>query len=167
MINNQEIIIKNSYELINDDNGDEYYKIGIKKGISFKIDKKDLLDILVYISSDNINHDIIKNLKKDYNCIILYLNIIDTIKFASTNKYIILSHGSFSAVIGYLSFFSEVRYPKYDINKIWYGDMFSIPNWIEYDYENVKFDIVIPVGPNDYSIIEKQLEYDRGNYHTW
>ena len=54
IINNQEIIVKNSYELINNDNEDEYYKIGIKKGISFKIDKKNLLDILVYISSDNI-----------------------------------------------------------------------------------------------------------------
>lgn len=43
----------------------------------------------------------------------------------------ILSHGSFSAVIGYLSFFSNVYYPEYELNKIWYGDMFSIDNWIK------------------------------------
>ena len=67
MINNQEIIVKNSYELINDDNGnngDEYYKIGTRKGILFKIDKKDLLDILVYISIDNIY----TVMEWDYDC---------------------------------------------------------------------------------------------------
>ena len=164
------IIKNNKFNDRYNNNNDCYIHIRLddaeKFNPGYKYYKKTLNSIKfdnLYISSDNINHDIIKNLKKDYNCIILYLNIIDTIKFASTNKYIILSHGSFSAVIGYLSFFSEVRYPKYDINKIWYGDMFSIPNWIEYDYENVKFDIVIPVGPNDYSIIEKQLEYTKKN----
>jgi len=45
-------------------------------------------------------------------------------------KNIILSHGSFSAVIGYLGFFSKIYYPEYDLNKIWYGDMFSINNWV-------------------------------------
>ena len=56
---------------------------------------------------------------------------LKTIQFASTCKNIILSHGSFSAVIGYLSFFSTVYYPEYELNKIWYGDMFSIKNWIK------------------------------------
>ena len=67
IINNQEIIIKNSYELINDDNGnngDEYYKIVTKKGFSFKIDKKNLLNILVYISIDNIY----TVMEWDYDC---------------------------------------------------------------------------------------------------
>ena len=56
---------------------------------------------------------------------------IHTFQFASTCKHIILSHGSFSAVIGYLSFFSDIYYPEYESNKIWYGDMFSINNWIK------------------------------------
>jgi hypothetical protein len=56
---------------------------------------------------------------------------IKTIQFASTCKNIILSHGSFSAIIGFLSFFSNVHYPEYESHKIWYGDMFSINNWIK------------------------------------
>jgi hypothetical protein len=56
---------------------------------------------------------------------------ITTFKFASTCKHIILSHGSFSALIGYLSFFSNIYYPEYEANKIWFGDMFSIDNWIK------------------------------------
>jgi len=38
-------------------------------------------------------------------------------------------HGSFSAIIGYLSFFSQIYYPEFKENKIWCGDIFSIPNW--------------------------------------
>ena len=54
-----------------------------------------------------------------------------TIQFATTCKNIILSHGSFSAIIGYLSFYSTIYYPEYEINKIWFGDMFSIDGWIK------------------------------------
>ena len=52
MVNNQEIIIQNSFELIIDDNQDAYYKISVAKSISIKIDKKDLLDILVYVNNN-------------------------------------------------------------------------------------------------------------------
>jgi len=62
---------------------------------------------------------------------ILDVDEITTFQFASTCKHIILSHGSFSAVIGYLSFFSNIYYPEFESNKIWHGDMFSIKNWIK------------------------------------
>ena len=62
---------------------------------------------------------------------ILDYNEILTIQFASTCRNIILSHGSFSAIIGYLSFYSTIYYPEYEINKIWFGDMFSIDGWIK------------------------------------
>ena len=84
----------------------------------------------LYISSDDINHNIIKiivNLYPDTK--LLSCDEITTIQFASTCKHIILSHGSFSALIGYLSFFSTIYYPEYELNKIWYGDMFSIKDW--------------------------------------
>jgi hypothetical protein len=58
-------------------------------------------------------------------------NEITTFQFGSTCKHIVLSHGSFSATIGYLSFFSNVYYPEYESGKIWYGDMFSINNWVK------------------------------------
>ena len=47
---------------------------------------------------------------------LLHYNEIDTIQFGSTCKNIILSHGSFSAMIGNLSFYSNIYYPKIDKN---------------------------------------------------
>ena len=89
----------------------------------------------LYISTDSITHPIIHQIIQKYpNTKIIEYNEINTIQFASTCKHIILSHGSFSAVIGYLSFFSTVNYPEYEPTKIWYGDMFSINNnnWIKH-----------------------------------
>ena len=82
----------------------------------------------LYLATDEIDHDIIKQIMNKYPGVnILSYDIIDLMKFASTNKYIVLSHGSFSAMIGYLSFFSEIYYPEYEHS--WHGDMFSIPSW--------------------------------------
>jgi hypothetical protein len=87
----------------------------------------------LYISTDDNTHDIIKQIINSYpNATILNYNEILTIQFASTCKNIILSHGSFSAIIGYLSFFSKINYPEYEQGKIWYGDLFSINNWIKH-----------------------------------
>jgi hypothetical protein len=102
--------------------GIAYYINAIK---NIKFDK-------LYISTDDPNNNIIINLKKLYPSLeLIIVDEITTFKFASTCKHIILSHGSFSAVIGYLSFFSNVYYPEYEANKIWFGDMFSIDNWIK------------------------------------
>jgi hypothetical protein len=90
----------------------------------------------IYISSDDIHHEIIQQLmNKHKNVILINYNEIETIQFGSTCKNIILSHGSFSAMIGYLSFFSNIFYPKYGLlNTRWYGDMFSIHGWNEVIY---------------------------------
>jgi hypothetical protein len=86
----------------------------------------------LYISTDDVNNNIITKIKELYPSLRLVISDeITTIQYASTCKHIILSHGSFSAIIGYLSFFSIVYYPEYESNKIWYGDMFSILNWIK------------------------------------
>lgn len=86
----------------------------------------------LYISSDEFDHNIIHEIIKEYpNITIVNDDEIKTIKFASTCKYVILSHGSFSAIIGYLAYYSNVYYPEYEKNKIWYGDMFSIDGWIK------------------------------------
>lgn len=86
----------------------------------------------LYISTDQVNHDIIKTIIINYpNTKIIEYDEIKTFQFASTCKHILLSHGSFSAIIGYLSFFSNVYYPEYELNKMWYGDMFSIKDWIK------------------------------------
>ena len=86
----------------------------------------------LYISTDDVNHNIIIKLQELYpSSLLVKANEITTIQFGSTCKHIILSHGSFSAIIGYLSFFSNIYYPEYELDKMWYGDMFSIDsdNW--------------------------------------
>lgn len=84
----------------------------------------------LFVSTDDVNHCIIHQIIEEYpNMNIICYDEIKTIQFGSTCKNIILSHGSFSAVLGYLSFFSNINYPEYESNKIWFGDMFSINGW--------------------------------------
>jgi hypothetical protein len=86
----------------------------------------------LYISTDDETHNIIKTLLHTYqDATLIHYDEITTFQFASTCKHIILSHGSFSGIIGYLSFFSNIYYPEYETGKIWYGDMFSIKNWVK------------------------------------
>jgi hypothetical protein len=86
----------------------------------------------LFISTDEKDHDIVKTVMLHYpSANVVTYDEINTFQFASTCKNIILSHGSFSAVIGYLSFFSTIYYPEYEAGKLWYGDMFSIENWIK------------------------------------
>jgi hypothetical protein len=88
----------------------------------------------IYISSDTIQHEICAMIISKYNAKVIDYDYIDTIKFGSTCKYIILSHGSFSATIGNLGFYSEIYYPKIDPRKTWYGDMFTGHGWNEIAY---------------------------------
>ena len=84
----------------------------------------------LFITSDDFGHPIIKQIMSVYPNIILFNNNeITTIQFGSTCKHVILSHGSFSAVIGYLAYYSNVYYPKYDTTRMWHGDIFSIDGW--------------------------------------
>lgn len=87
----------------------------------------------IYISTDEPEHYFIKFIMNEFNNVILNkYNEISTIQFGSTCKYVVLSHGSFSAVIGWLSYFSIV----YFLNKepIWCPlDMFLNKNWIGLD----------------------------------
>lgn len=107
--------------------GTEYYLEAIQK-INI-----DITNSNIYLASDNINSNIVKSIINKYNNIIIIdYDEINTIMFGSTCKHIILSHGSFSAIIGYLSFFSNIYYPKYSrANVMWFGDVSNIRNWIE------------------------------------
>jgi hypothetical protein len=87
----------------------------------------------LYITTDDKHHPIVKEINQLYpNTMFLDDDLVNIIQFATTCKHVLLSHGSFSATIGYLAFFSDIHYPEYDTNKIWYGDMFSIPEWIRH-----------------------------------
>lgn len=86
----------------------------------------------LYISTDDKNNSMIYEILQLYpSAKLIECNEITTFQFGSTCKHVVLSHGSFSATIGYLSFFSNVYYPEYESGKIWYGDMFSINHWIK------------------------------------
>lgn len=86
----------------------------------------------IYISTDDKNHPIVQTLLHLPNSkLMIGCNEIRSIQFGSTCKHVVLSHGSFSAITGYISYFSTIYYPKYDSTKMWCGDMFSINGWIE------------------------------------
>jgi hypothetical protein len=101
--------------------GSKYYMAAISK---LEFDN-------LYLSTDDCNHDIIKNIQSAYPQIkFIKYDEVKTIQFASTCKHIILSHGTFSYMIGHLSFFSKVYYPKWQSHnyKAWVDDMF-IDEW--------------------------------------
>lgn len=90
----------------------------------------------IYIGSDTLEHPIIKKIKELYhNTTILDYNEVDTIQFGSTCKYVILTNGSFSCVIGYLSYYSTVYYPEPDSSKDWCPNIFTcISEWNKVNY---------------------------------
>ena len=92
----------------------------------------------IYIGSDDFGHEIIKKLVEKYSHNVILLNeynVFDTIKFGSTNKYIILSDSSLSCIIGYISFYSIVYYPHLHNRRILEAQLF-ISKWNKIDVDN-------------------------------
>lgn len=99
----------------------------------------------IYIATDSPDDNIILNLKNKYhNIIMLNDDLFNIFTFGSTCKYIILSYGTFSSMIGYISFYSVVYYMKKNTTHAWdwdaYGDYNMCENrsntigkWIEID----------------------------------
>ena len=116
--NMKDIIDKNPYKERYKNNNDIFLHIrlddakGWNVGIEYYIHCINLLiheSDNIYIGSDDFEDHLIKKIKKLYpKVILLKKNSVETIQFGSTCKNIILSHGSFSAVIGYLGFFSKI-----------------------------------------------------------
>jgi hypothetical protein len=88
-----------------------------------------------YISTETPTHEICVTLMKKYNLELLNYNEVETIMFASTCKNIILSQGSFSWLIGFLSFgFSNIYHPIIKDTHRWHGDIFVFPEWNQINY---------------------------------
>jgi len=85
----------------------------------------------LFIASDDPTHDCVKSLLLQYpfKSKVMLVDEVLTMQFASTCKNVVLSHGTFSSVIGYLSYFSTIYYPE--TTNLWHGDIFSIPSWIQ------------------------------------
>jgi len=80
-----------------------------------------------YVSSDTIHHPMIYHLCQKYN-LSMYENTPDnTILFAKNFENVILSGGTFSWWIGFLSNTSNVFYPKNHLD--WHGDIFVYKEW--------------------------------------
>lgn len=101
-----------------------------------------------FISSDDPDHKIVRMISEKYGFPIIKtdkdrityhatsMEAVDTIMLATTCKYLILSHGTFSWVIGALAFYSEkicippLRFIN-DCSKtnFWVGDIYNIESW--------------------------------------
>ena len=134
------IINKNKYKDRYNDNNDIFIHIRLgdvvcySPGFEYYIEALHAIDTkegsTIYIGSDTLSHPMINDLRTKYNNIeLIDMGPTETIQFGSTCKHVILSHGSFSAFIGWISFFSDVYYPDYSRNVKWCGDMFSIDKW--------------------------------------
>jgi len=88
-----------------------------------------------YISSDSIDYYLCKKLINKYNLKVINYDEVNTIMFGSTCKHIILSSGTFSWLIGFFGFYSEIYYPKI-VNK-WHGDIFVFKSWNEIEYDKI------------------------------
>jgi hypothetical protein len=113
--------------------GFEYYNKAIEQ---LKYDN-------LYVSTDQVNHPLVLQIISKFSGKVIQYNEVDTIKFASTCKYIVLSHGTFSSCIGYFSFFSEVYYPEFGNLVKWHGDIFSINGWNKVFYLILKKEDII------------------------
>lgn len=126
--NNRDIFIHMRLDDVAERNpGIEYYKSCLE-GI---VREKDYQDI--YIASDSPDHEMIAQLRAAYPSIQPFRgNEVDTIHFGSTCKYVILSHGTFSGMIGYLAFFTdEIYYPDENKTNGWSPmSVFTGKGWI-------------------------------------
>jgi hypothetical protein len=90
----------------------------------------------LFICTDSVNHCIINQIVNKYpNAKIINYDLIQTMQFASTCKHIILSQGSFSSIIGYLSFYSFVNYPTFKVDKWRFEGLFSINSWKQISHD--------------------------------
>lgn len=83
----------------------------------------------IYLSTDSPTHKTIQTLQQQFPQIkLIQFNEVDTLLFGSTATHLILSNGTFSAMLGYLAFHAQhIYYPETTFK--WHGDIFSIPHW--------------------------------------
>lgn len=75
-----------------------------------------------YIASDTPYHPMVQHLIQKYGLRLFQDTEICTIQFANTCKYVITSHGTFSWLLGFFAFDSEVFCPPWKAT--WHGDIF-------------------------------------------
>lgn len=81
-----------------------------------------------YISSDSPDHPFVTGLAAKYGLVIVQKDEVETIMLAATCKYLVLSHGTFSWLMGALAFDAQVYIPPKK-HATWCGDIFDMPGW--------------------------------------
>lgn len=97
--------------------GFDYYDNCLKK-INFKKG---------YISSDSPNHEIVQKLILKYNLVLIEMSPENILNFARKFENLILSNGTFSWWIGFLSCAKNIFYPI--MEKKWHGNIYAFENW--------------------------------------
>jgi len=138
-IHKDAIISKNPFKELYNNNNDVFVHIRLtdaekhNPGIDYYLKVLSMLEFdTIHISSDNVNHDIIYRILMEYpdSVTIATYEPEETLQFASTCKHVILSHGTFSAMIGYIGYYSNVYFPAYDRDcNNWCGDVFYMDGW--------------------------------------
>jgi len=96
-----------------------------------------------YITSDTLYHPNVVQLANEFNLKIYNKSPLETIDFAKNFNNLVLSEGSFSWWMGFLSSAENIYYNERP--RFWHGDMFVIPEWksLKYDWDHTC------IGPNN------------------
>ena len=88
-----------------------------------------------YITSDTPDHPNVLRLIEKFNLKNYNESPLETIDFAKNFNNLVLSEGSFSWWMGFLSSAENVYYNERP--RFWHGDMFVIPEWkpLKYDWD--------------------------------
>ena len=89
-----------------------------------------------YITSDTLDHPNVLQLANEFNLSIYNESPIETIDFSKNFNNLVLSEGSFSWWIGFLSKAENIYYNERP--RFWHGDMFVLPEWkpLKYDWDH-------------------------------
>jgi hypothetical protein len=77
-----------------------------------------------FIASDTPNHPTVQHLIQKYGLTLFQDTEVRTIQRANACKYVVLSHGTFSWLMGFFAFDSEVFCPPWKAT--WHGDIFGV-----------------------------------------
>lgn len=112
--------------------------VHVRLGDCFKLNRSPNIDYYIkaientsfkhgYISSDEPYHEIVQELIKKFNLKLYNKNRAETINFAKDFNNLVLSGGTFSWWIGFLSKAENVFYPTGGPK--WHGDIFVFNEW--------------------------------------
>lgn len=107
-----------------------------------------------FITSDTPEHPNVTQLANKFNLKIYNNSPIETIDFAKNFNNLVLSEGSFSWWIGFLSKAENIYYNERP--RFWHGDMFVLPEWkpLKYDWNYTC------IGPNNKLKCDKIIRYE-------